>query len=75
MMEETTGAFAILACDGVWDIFTDEEAVAFVLESLASKEVEGKGSKATRVNMAQHLCSEAVRRGSTDNVTAIVVWL
>jgi len=78
MIEETRrvdDAFIILACDGVWDVFTDEEAVSFVIESLALKKDGGVEPKATKANIAQLLCSEAVRRGSTDNVTAIVAWL
>jgi serine/threonine protein phosphatase PrpC len=67
-------AFVILACDGVWDVFTDEEAVTFVLQTLADSGNTDK-PKATKENVAEFLCCEAVRRGSADNVTAAIAWL
>ena len=54
----------ILACDGLWDVFEDEEALSFC-----------KGYVEQRTNVAEALCEEAIRRGSTDNVSVVVVWL
>ena len=57
-------SFLILACDGLWDVLSDQEAVDFVLKYQHEKE-----------NISQHLINEALRRGSTDNVTVAVAWL
>lgn len=54
----------IVACDGVWDVMNDSEAVAFVQKHKDNKET-----------VARKLVEEAIRRGTTDNVTAVVVWL
>jgi serine/threonine protein phosphatase PrpC len=54
----------ILACDGLWDVFEDDEAVDFAL-----------GFTGERTNVAQALAEAAVRRGSTDNITVVVAWL
>lgn len=53
-----------LACDGLWDVIQDQEAVYFVLERLAEKEL-----------VAKYLVEEALRRGSTDNITVSVAFL
>jgi len=71
-------AFIILACDGIWDVFTDEEAVSFLLESLKWNNMQPRKDetyKVTKDNISQILCNEAIRRGSADNVTVLVVWL
>jgi serine/threonine protein phosphatase PrpC len=54
----------ILACDGLWDVFKDDEAVDFALRFPGEK-----------TNVAQALAEAAVHRGSTDNITVVVVWL
>ena len=56
------GEFIILACDGLFDVLDDQEAVDLV-RNLKRRE-----------DAAQMLCSEALKRGSTDNVTVIVSW-
>lgn len=54
----------IVACDGLFDVMTDQQVVDLVYEWKEDKE-----------SVAQRLCKEAIARGSTDNVTAIVCWL
>ncbi|KAJ4887891.1 putative protein phosphatase 2C 71 [Raphanus sativus] len=53
--------FLILASDGLWDVFSNEEAVAVV------KEVEEPEESAKK------LVGEAIKRGSADNITCVVV--
>lgn len=57
-------SFLILACDGLFDVLSDQAAVNLVLNYSGEKS-----------DVANHLVEEALRRGTTDNVTAIVVWL
>jgi serine/threonine protein phosphatase PrpC len=78
------GPFLIMACDGLWDVLTDDEAVRLVCDYCASRPKLSKdkvvdGSHEDPKNgcqhtVAQYLVDEAIRRGSTDNVTVIVVW-
>jgi protein phosphatase 1L len=56
--------FVLLASDGLWDAFSSEEAVAFVVQRL---DEPGHG--------AASLAAAALRRGSLDNVTVLVVDL
>mmetsp|Transcript_17786 Transcript_17786/g.36866 ORF Transcript_17786/g.36866 Transcript_17786/m.36866 type:complete len:363 (+) Transcript_17786:190-1278(+) len=57
-------SFIILACDGLWDVFRDQEAVDFVLDRIAEKEL-----------VAKYLVEEALKKGSTDNITVSVAFL
>lgn len=59
--------FLILACDGVWDVLSDQQAADLLLQRY--KEV-GPYSEA-----AELLVNTAIEKGSTDNVTAIVIFL
>lgn len=97
--------FIVIASDGLWDVFTSEEAVTFVHDVL-SGELGGRESwrsgghsdtsvpifewshqyksdrgmiKAARARrktqIANYLVQEALFRGTSDNVSVIVVWL
>ena len=59
--------FLILACDGVWDVLSDQEAVDLILERYLT---DGPFAEAAKL-----LVDTAIDRGSADNVTAIVVFL
>ncbi|XP_022594295.1 integrin-linked kinase-associated serine/threonine phosphatase 2C isoform X4 [Seriola dumerili] len=69
--------FIILACDGLFKVFSADEAVKFVLNILQEGSVEqraGLTEEEVRFEAAcQQLASEAVRRGCADNVTVILV--
>ncbi|KAL2095855.1 hypothetical protein ACEWY4_008003 [Coilia grayii] len=71
--------FIILACDGLFKVFSPEEAVKYVVNiledtSVAVERKEGQTEGEGRYDAAcQRLASEAVRRGCADNVTVILV--
>jgi serine/threonine protein phosphatase PrpC len=79
-------AFLILACDGVWDVISNEQAAQLVSRELQKKE-ESKMEKESNAlspedgndNMcklaAQTLRKTAFNKGSLDNITAMVVLL
>ncbi|XP_071951356.1 protein phosphatase 1L-like [Antedon mediterranea] len=56
--------FMILATDGLWDVFTNEEAVQFIKERLDEPHLGAKS-----------LVLQAYYRGSFDNITVMVVRL
>lgn len=56
--------FNWLNSDGLWDVFKDQQAVDMVLDHVDDPE-----------NVAKYLVKEALARGSTDNITALVAWL
>jgi len=63
----TEDEFFLIGCDGLWDVMTHDEAVAFVKERLGRGVIPQK--------LSEHLVREALRRGSKDNVTVLVVTL
>uniref|UniRef100_A0A0G4GC43 PPM-type phosphatase domain-containing protein n=1 Tax=Chromera velia CCMP2878 TaxID=1169474 RepID=A0A0G4GC43_9ALVE len=62
--------FLLLACDGLFDVFTSQEAVDFVREGLSKMRKNEQDPQ----KVVQELIREAIRtRRSRDNVTAILL--
>eukprot|EP00735_Rhodelphis_limneticus_P004238 TRINITY_DN15808_c0_g1::TRINITY_DN15808_c0_g1_i1::g.25553::m.25553 TRINITY_DN15808_c0_g1::TRINITY_DN15808_c0_g1_i1::g.25553 ORF type:complete len:353 (+),score=34.28,sp/Q8RXV3/P2C59_ARATH/45.25/2e-63,PP2C/PF00481.16/2.1e-69,PP2C_2/PF13672.1/2.1e-05,SpoIIE/PF07228.7/0.15 TRINITY_DN15808_c0_g1_i1:181-1239(+) len=57
--------FLILACDGLWDVMSNQEAVDFVHRM--------ESNDASSISRA--LCEYAFERGSADNITVVIVFL
>jgi serine/threonine protein phosphatase PrpC len=63
--------FLVLATDGLWDVMSSSDVVAFIhalLEAAADDETE-------KEFIASSVVEEALRRGTWDNITVIIVWL
>ena len=54
--------FIILASDGLWDTFSNEESVAFIKEHLNEPDFGAKS-----------ITMQSYMRGSVDNVTVLVI--
>jgi len=71
--------FAVLACDGVWDVMSNQEVLDFIAPMITSLAKTAGGTGAA----IQHACAKAcdslieecLKRGSTDNMSVIVVVL
>lgn len=63
--------FLILASDGIWDVISSEEAIEIVKDQLIGQSVDNSRCSAA----AGALMQEAIKRGSRDNLTAVVVAL
>lgn len=57
-------SFLILASDGLWDAFTNEEAALYVRQRLNEPYLGAKS-----------LAMQAYQRGSVDNITVLVINL
>jgi len=55
----------IVACDGLWDVCSDQQACDFILEN----------SDSTAPDLAKKLLIKALQDGSTDNLSIIIVKL
>jgi len=58
---QSRNQFVILACDGVWDVITDSEATSIVAPITNPEEA------------SRRLRDEAFARGSTDNISVMVI--
>lgn len=54
--------FAILASDGLWDVLSNQDAVDIVRKY------------SDKNKAAEHLVRKALKLGTSDNVTAVIVW-
>lgn len=83
-----TDEFIIMACDGLWDVLENHEAVNFVNDYLKNNNIEYYNipykfnpitvrTKATdkfkNVNVSRALAEYAIARGSTDNVSVFII--
>ncbi|KAL3766211.1 hypothetical protein ACHAW5_002557 [Stephanodiscus triporus] len=68
----TDGEFLIVACDGLWDVIGDQEAVDLVRWHACGRRRRRDGG---REGASSFLVGEALRRGSADNITVVVYWL
>lgn len=80
--------FIIIACDGVWDVLRNEEVVNFVRDHRANNHIKlyniphmyprtylPNDKSHNPKNIAEKLADYAIARGSTDNVSIIIVFL
>mmetsp|Transcript_20527 Transcript_20527/g.30721 ORF Transcript_20527/g.30721 Transcript_20527/m.30721 type:complete len:398 (+) Transcript_20527:329-1522(+) len=64
----------ILACDGVWDVMEDQEAIDFVHDFLDKKASVSDANERLR-QASEALVKEALRRDTRDNVTVMIILL
>lgn len=63
--------FMILACDGLWDVMDAQQVVNFIINNCYDSERNRINKK---TNIARILAENAIQKGSTDNVTIIIVF-
>lgn len=70
---EKNDKFIVLACDGLWDKLTNQEVVNFILnecyDGITNKRINKK------INIAKKLGEYAIFKGSTDNISIIIVFI
>ena len=64
--------FLVLASDGLWDVMSSEDAVSYI-RTLLENAVDD--DSIDRDTIAGLVVEEALRRGSYDNITVVIVWL
>lgn len=68
-------AFVVLASDGVWDVLDDQIAVDLVWDLLGSAQDPRRGVAGVLQEAAQLVVQAAKDRGSTDNLTCLILLL
>ena len=59
--------FIIIATDGLWDVFDSDDAVDFVIS------LRDDGHPSDKISAL--VVEEALRRGTYDNITVVIIWL
>ncbi len=59
------GHIFVLACDGVWDVMSNEDVGQYIVTQRAAEKDMNK--------VAANLATEAINRGSEDNITIVIV--
>ncbi|XP_037289242.1 integrin-linked kinase-associated serine/threonine phosphatase 2C [Rhipicephalus microplus] len=72
--------FLVLACDGLWKVFTSDQVLASVLATLQDETIAAEGDKKRTLELryeaaCSKLANEAVRKLSGDNVTVVIVHI
>jgi serine/threonine protein phosphatase PrpC len=68
--------FIILGCDGVWDVLSSQDAVDFVIrEMMISPTHLDNYHTHTQKNIAKKLGEYALKKGSGDNISIIIMFL
>lgn len=77
--------FILLASDGLWDVMSSQEVVSYVHKRLQAPPKDGADINCEqdmasltylrRKNMSRFIANEALRRGSGDNISVVIVWL
>ncbi len=84
ILDEEFDEFVVLASDGLWDVFdSSQDVVSFCRNNIQKARsntgvsMEHKSDPLERVKrkMSKLLVREALRRGSMDNITVIIIWL
>lgn len=70
---EKKDKFIILACDGLWDVLECQDAVNYILYSCYDSTLTRRINK--KDNVAEKLGEFAIKKGSLDNITIIVLFM
>ena len=67
--------FIILGCDGLWDVLSNQDVIDFIIKELINvKELKDYTNKSEK-NIAYKLGEFAISKGSTDNISIIIIFL
>lgn len=67
--------FIIMACDGVWDVLSNQDVVDFVCYELCNQKLTKNLATKNNNNIAYLLGLYALDKGSTDNLSIIIIFL
>lgn len=73
LIDEDNDSFVLLATDGLFDVMTSQEVVTFVHGIMDSAPQEHR--QELQHDIAKYVVEEALKRGSSDNITVVVLWV
>eukprot|EP00571_Detonula_confervacea_P001428 CAMPEP_0172323268 /NCGR_PEP_ID=MMETSP1058-20130122/48289_1 /TAXON_ID=83371 /ORGANISM="Detonula confervacea, Strain CCMP 353" /LENGTH=398 /DNA_ID=CAMNT_0013039225 /DNA_START=173 /DNA_END=1369 /DNA_ORIENTATION=+ len=73
IIDEDNDSFVLLATDGLFDVMSSQDVVTFIHEMMDSTHPEHRHE--LRRDIAKYVVAEALKRGSNDNITVLVLWI
>lgn len=70
---EKNDKFIVMACDGLWDKLSNQDVVNYILNECYDNTTNNRINK--NINIAKKLGEYAIYKGSTDNITIIIIFL
>ena len=74
LIDKVQDSFVLLATDGLYDVMSSQEVVTFIHDLMEST-TQSERRQELRHDIAKYVAEEALRRGTADNVTVLVLWL
>lgn len=71
-----TDKFIVMGCDGLWDVLSNQDVCDFVLSELGKRKfISQQNNTHSDKNIAYLLAQYAIKKGSYDNVSVILIIL
>jgi serine/threonine protein phosphatase PrpC len=67
--------FLILACDGVWDVLSNQDCIDFILKKKDGIKILDNLKGRSENNIAMKLAEYALDKGSEDNLSIIIIFI
>ena len=66
--------FIIIGCDGLWDVMSNQDVTNFILNKMNEIKISNM-YRNSESNIAFLLADYAIKKGSTDNISIIIIFL
>lgn len=66
--------FIILACDGLWDVLSNQDVIDFILEQMDDIKISNSMLGNSINNIAYNLGNYAINKGSLDNISIVIIF-
>ena len=67
--------FVIIACDGVWDFVSNEEATNFIHNELRKNKIDKDNHRQSKKNISYNLAKYILAKGGSDNISIVICFL
>ena len=74
LIDEELDSFLVLATDGLYDVMSSQDVVTYI-HDLMDKTTQPGRRQELRHDIAKYVAEEALRRGTADNVTVLILWI
>jgi protein phosphatase 1B len=68
--------YLVLACDGIWDVMTNQDVANFVVKAVHDIRATGRDTTTNDLkSIAEGMLDDCLGRGSRDNMSVVIVAL